>query len=219
MPLWWYAIALSWLGVCFGCAAYLWRDVATGDHQIMPVMRWVWPVNALYMGPLAVWAYRTMDRDKPKDEKKQDPFWKIVFKAVTHCGTGCTLGDIIGEWIVFGAALAIAGEALWPEYLLDFALAYILGIVFQYFSIAPMRGISGWQGVKAALKADTLSLAAFEMGLFGWMALARSVFYPHKLHPDAWVYWFMMAVGMMAGFLTAYPVNWWLVKVGLKEKM
>jgi hypothetical protein len=29
----------------------------------------------------------------------------------------------------------------------------------------------------------------------------------------------MMQVAMLFGFVTAYPVNWWLLKVGLKEKM
>ncbi len=29
----------------------------------------------------------------------------------------------------------------------------------------------------------------------------------------------MMQVGMILGFLTAYPVNWWLVRSGIKEQM
>lgn len=52
----------------------------------------------------------------------------------------------------------------------------------------------------------------------GHRALSVIVFYAHELHPDSWVYWFMMQVAMMAGFLTAYPINWWLVSVGRKER-
>lgn len=29
----------------------------------------------------------------------------------------------------------------------------------------------------------------------------------------------MMQIAMFAGFLTAYPANWWLLKKGLKEAM
>ena len=29
----------------------------------------------------------------------------------------------------------------------------------------------------------------------------------------------MMQIAMLAGFLTSYPVNWWLVSTGIKEKM
>jgi Domain of unknown function (DUF4396) len=29
----------------------------------------------------------------------------------------------------------------------------------------------------------------------------------------------MMKIAMFFGFLTSYPVNWWLIHSGLKEKM
>ena len=29
----------------------------------------------------------------------------------------------------------------------------------------------------------------------------------------------MMQIAMICGFVTAYPVNWWLIRAGLKEKM
>ncbi|WP_442879793.1 DUF4396 domain-containing protein, partial [Cetobacterium sp.] len=32
-------------------------------------------------------------------------------------------------------------------------------------------------------------------------------------------FWFMMQIAMCCGFLTAYPVNWWLVKKGIKMGM
>ncbi|MEO8081682.1 MAG: DUF4396 domain-containing protein [Caldimonas sp.] len=28
-----------------------------------------------------------------------------------------------------------------------------------------------------------------------------------------------MQVAMVAGFVTAYPVNWWLIRAGIKERM
>jgi hypothetical protein len=29
----------------------------------------------------------------------------------------------------------------------------------------------------------------------------------------------MMQIAMLAGFVTSYPVNWWLIRAGLKEEM
>ncbi|SAL05779.1 hypothetical protein AWB81_07303 [Caballeronia arationis] len=29
----------------------------------------------------------------------------------------------------------------------------------------------------------------------------------------------MMQVAMVVGFFTTYPVNWWLIRKGIKEKM
>lgn len=75
-------------------------------------------------------------------------------------------------------------------------------------------------GIITALKADARALTAFEVGLFGWMLLMRFVFFrAHPLHPDEARYWFMMQVGMALGFATSYPMNWWLIKRGIKEAM
>ncbi len=120
---------------------------------------------------------------------------------------------------VFFLGLTIAGAAIWPALIADFALAYLLGIVFQYFAIVPMRGLGFKAGVVAAVKADTLSIAAYEIGMFAWMALVYFVlFHPH-LTPDQPAYWFMMQIAMIVGFATSYPMNRWLIKRDLKEAM
>ena len=230
MPATW-LVALAWaaLAVAFVSTAIILYDIrGRGYRQMMPVMEWVWPVTGLYFGPAAIWAYRRWGRPKSHkwlaeqglDEPPGKPHWATVAVGVSHCGAGCTLGDIIAEFAVFGLGLTIAGEALFVEYIGDYLLAVALGLVFQYFAIAPMRGLSLGPGLVAAAKADILSLTAFEVGLFGWMALQPYVFFPdHHLHPDSPVYWFLMQIGMIIGFGTAYPVNAWLIRKGIKEAM
>ena len=73
-------------------------------------------------------------------------------------------------------------------------------------------------GIRAALKADTISLVAFEIGLFAFMAWMHSSFHPH-LQPTEASYWFLMQVGMVIGFFTSFPANWWLIRKGWKEAM
>lgn len=68
-------------------------------------------------------------------------------------------------------------------------------------------------------QADTLSLTAFEVGLFGWMALMQLVLFHPSLEPNEPAYWFMMQIGMLIGFATSYPMNWWLIRRGIKEAM
>jgi putative flippase GtrA len=76
------------------------------------------------------------------------------------------------------------------------------------------------EGLKASLKSDTLAIIAFEIGLFAWMALMYFVFFPHPhLKPTEATYWFMTQIGMVLGFLTSYPMNRWLIKVGWKPVM
>ena len=98
-------------------------------------------------------------------------------------GAGCTLGDIIAEFAVFGLGATVAGLTLGAEYIGDYFAAVALGIVFQYFAIAPMRGLSLRKGLIEAAKADVASLTAFEIGLFGWMALMTFVFFPARTSP------------------------------------
>ena len=35
------------------------------------------------------------------EQGPEKPFWQTVFVATSHCGAGCTLGDLIGESAIF----------------------------------------------------------------------------------------------------------------------
>lgn len=145
------------------------------------------------------------------------PMFATVTVAVCHCGSGCLLGDLIGEWIVFGTHAQVNGKEIWVEFLLDYAFALIIGILFQYWSIAPMSGEYGMRTVIRAAKADFLSLTFFEIGLFGWMAIFQLAIFKSRLPMDGVVYWWMMQIGMFLGHWTSFPINWWLIKAGIKE--
>ena len=226
-PQWLETLAWISLGVAFLCAIIiLWDIFVAGNRQPMGVMEAVWPITALYLGPLGLWAYWHWARvgrpeEQDQGEPRPKPFPVKVAIGVSHCGAGCTLGDIIATGIVFALGLTIAGLALPYEYVFDFTFAFLLGIVFQFFAIRPMRPeMPLGQVLKKALKADTLSLTAFEVGLFGWMAIMQLVLFknPH-LSPEHASYWFLMQIGMAIGFMTSYPVNIWLIRRGIKETM
>jgi hypothetical protein len=207
--------------------------VCGGRRQPMGVMNFVFPITALYFGPAAVALYSRWGRvdapsakaPSPKAGAKVPavarPRWVTMAIEVSHCGSGCALGDLISEWVIYAFALAVAGRVLFAEYIGDYVLAVGLGIVFQYFAIAPMRGLGVRDGLKAAAKADFISLTFFEVGLFGWMALMAFVFFPapHHLMPSSAAYWFLMQIGMMIGFATSWPANVWLVNRGIKVPM
>ncbi|MET9142975.1 DUF4396 domain-containing protein [Streptomyces sp. NPDC004042] len=227
-PLWLTVLAWVSLAVAFVGVGWILFDIyGRGYRQHMGVMEAVWPVTALYFGPAAVAAYRAWGRPASHRwrEERGDPPGRPGYAktavGVSHCGAGCTLGDIIAEFAVFGLGVTLGGIALPAEYIGDYVLALALGIGFQYFAIAPMRGLGLRKGLIAAAKADVLSLTAFEVGLFGWMALMFFVFFPapHHLHPTDPVYWFLMQIGMIAGFFTAWPINIWLIRSGIKEAM
>lgn len=185
-------------------------------------MNLVWPLTGLYAGPLALVAHVKTGREPPAGEKSQEqpkkPFWQSVLTGCFHCDVGCTVGDFISEWFVFGTGVTIFGSKLGAKFGFAFAFAYLAGIFFQFFSIVPMRGLGLKAGLWAAIKADTFSLIAYEVGMFAWMAVVQKMLFP-GIDPTRWLFWFMMQIAMLTGLATAYPVNWWLIRKGLKEAM
>ncbi len=210
----------------------------------MWIMNVVWPVTALFGTVLVVWQYlvygrlatrdkahAAMAHDEAPPSRRMTPFPMMVANGALHCGSGCTSGDIVAEWLIFAIpAVAIAfgygsvfSDRIFAVWIVDFLFAYGLGVVFQYFTIAPMRGLSLGAGIVAAIKADTLSLTFWQLGMYAFMAFAHFYIFGDllrtSLRTNTVEFWFMMQITMICGFITAYPVNWWLIRAGIKEKM
>lgn len=231
MPDWLHILAFASLAIAVSCALVVAVDVARRPQQ-MWIMNVVWPVTTLFGSILCTWFYFRHGRQTPDKRMGKDvPFPIAVAKGALHCGAGCTLGDIVAEWLAVlmpGIAVAfgwhsVFSDKIFATWILDYLFAFAFGVAFQYFTIAPMRGLSLGPGLVAALKADALSLTAWQIGMYGFMAWAHFWLFGSLLHVrvDAHTpeFWFMMQFGMLAGFCTSYPVNWWLVRAGVKERM
>ncbi len=226
------------LGIAFTCAIVIAIDEAR-HPQKMWIMNIVWPVTALYFSVFALWAYFAKGRqmtkaamqgmskqemeqqkEQKKEQARKSPTWSQTALSDSHCGAGCVLADIVTEFTVFGVGATFLGMELYANFLWDFIAAWSLGVVFQYFTIKPMRNLSVGGGIWAAIKADTLSITTFQIGMYGFMALVYFKFFPFPhLHANEPSYWLMMQIAMICGFVTALPINWLLVKIGWKEAM
>lgn len=228
-PEWLHVLSWTYLSLSFICTAVIIGDEVRRPQKMM-IMNLVWPITALYLGPAALWGYfesgSKMTNQHRRELQHEMQAESTVLRreqvalATTHCGAGCTLGDIVSEWSVFAMGVTFAGGEFQTRLALDLLLAWAFGIGFQYWTIVPMRQLSFGKGLFQAIRADTLAIIAFEIGLFAWMALTHYVLFPSPhLKPTEAVFWFMMQVGMILGFLTSYPANIFLLKVGWKEKM
>jgi hypothetical protein len=231
MPEWLDIVA--WVALALGLSSSLAiiADLLGGHRQHMWIMNLVWPITALYAGPLALAAYfkvgrlsahKHMQDAKARGEDpaaRHKPFWQSAGLAATHCGSGCTLGDIVAEWALFALPLTLWGHAIFAGWVADYILAFGFGIAFQYFTLKPMRDIGASAALVEALKADTLSLTAWQIGMYGWMAIVTFAIFGHELDKTSPVFWFMMQIAMLAGFCTSYPLNAWLLKAGIKKAM
>lgn len=231
-------IALISLAIAFACAVVISIDEVR-HPQKMWIMNLVWPITALYLSVFAVFLYfrtgrsmtreamnkmsedqRQRHREKKESQARESSAWHQVAMADTHCGAGCALADIITESAIFAFGITLLGSELWASFLWDFVAAWTLGIAFQYFTLKPMRNLSVGQALWEAVRADTFSILTFQIGMYLWMAFVFFKLFPHPhLHPNQPTYWLMMQIGMIFGFVTAYPMNLLFLKTGWKEAM
>lgn len=243
IPEWLHLISIAFLGLGALSAAVIVLDLVR-HPQHMWIMNIVWPVTALFGTVWILWQYFNYGRraehrrvqaaktqNKKAPGKRNTPFPIIVANGTLHCGAGCTLGDILAEWLIFAfpaIALAFGWQSIFSEkifavWIVDYIFAYLFGIAFQYFTIAPMRGLSLGRGLVEAIKADTVSITAWQAGMYGFMAFAYFVIFRKligtRLETNSVEFWFMMQISMIFGFITSYPANWWLLRSGIKEPM
>ncbi|WP_326717233.1 DUF4396 domain-containing protein [Vagococcus jeotgali] len=257
IPSWLTVVAWLSLLLSFVSFIYVLRDVLK-HPQPMKVMNEVWPLTTLFGSIVWVKAYKKWGKpkaiaaqkmEKGRDMKmgmassstnknqmemsdmKESSMPVSVFIGTCHCGAGCTLADLIIEWLLFFMpGLYVVGgypwlfkDNLFAGFVLAFILAYIIGVSFQYFAIVPMKHLGKKEGIIAAIKADTLSLTSWQIGMYAIVSICQLWLFPlwfgGRIEANTPVFWLMMQVAMLAGFCTAYPMNWFLIKTGIKERM
>jgi hypothetical protein len=100
VPAWLHVLAIVSLFVGFICAVWITIDEIRHPQQ-MWIMNLVWPITALYGGLLALWFYYAYGQTARQRVKQDPPYAIIVAKGALHCGSGCTLSDILAEWLAF----------------------------------------------------------------------------------------------------------------------
>ncbi len=130
-----------------------------------------------------------------------------------HCVAGDGLGILV-------AAAALAPLHLPP--VIDLVVEYVVGFGFGWtiFQALFMRDMAG--SYRRSLRNTFLPEMVSMNGVMAAMA-AVSVPWKGKLvaatRPSSLDFWFVMSIALCAGFLVAYPINWWLVAKGLKHGM
>ena len=166
-------------------------------------------------------AMENMDMKNMKGMDMNLPKWQSIGLSALHCGAGCTLADIIGESFTGHHPIYIGGSFLIGAWVFDYILALIIGVYFQYAAIREMDSkITIQKAIEKATKADFLSLTSWQIGMYGWMAISIFIINDGYQYSKTSVdFWFNMQIAMLCGFITAYPMNWFLIKIGLKKGM
>jgi len=133
---------------------------------------------------------------------------KTSAQATLHCLTGCVIGEVAGLMIGVGFGLGV-----WPTIILATALSYASGITLGLIPVMRNQRVSLLEALRIIWIGEVVSIGVMEIVMnfvdyhVGGMA-APSV--------ASWMFWRGLAVAIPAGFLAAWPVNYWLLKRELK---
>ena len=134
--------------------------------------------------------------------------WRTSAQATLHCLTGCVIGEVAG--LMIGVSL---GLGTWPTILLATSLAYATGITLGLLPVMRNRGVGLIEAFRIIWIGEVVSIGVMEIVMnfvdyqMGGMA-APSI--------ASWMFWQGIMFAVPAGFLAAWPVNYWLLKRELK---
>jgi hypothetical protein len=181
-----------------------------------PVLKWGFILLVAYTGPIGAFLYVLGCREPLPGlhERYVATRWRQVLGSTMHC----VAGDGVG--ILVGAAVASYWTLSHPiGIVLEYSLGFGFGwTIFQALFMREMAGGSYRRSLANTFLPEFLSMNLVMTGMMPIASLGRYLV-GEKLSPLAPAFWFVMSMALLAGFVVAYPMNWWLVAKGLKHGM
>ena len=181
-----------------------------------PVLKWGFVLLTAYTGPVGAFLYVLGCREPLPGTHEQyvKVRWRQVLGSTMHCVAGDGVGILAG---------AVIGAIIHLPRLADIGLEYLLGFgfgwtIFQALFMRNMMGGSYKRALGSTFIAELLSMNWLMAGMVPVMTLAMKAI-PGGHDPRTADFWFSMSMALLVGFITAYPINWWLVSNHLKHGM
>jgi hypothetical protein len=213
-PLAWIdVVLLGWFALTALSVAYVAYDSRTNPE--MAVMKWGWILVTLYMGPIAAGLYVLSDKEPRPGEHEAfiRPLWKQGLGSTIHCVAGDATGIIIAATIT-----ALIGLPMWVDLITEYVFGFAFGLfIFQALFMKDMFGGSYWTAVRRSFLPEWLSMNMVMAGMIPAMVMLMMGRDMRAMEPSHLLYWGAMSFAVVVGFAVAYPVNVWLVAVGLKH--
>ncbi len=129
--------------------------------------------------------------------------------TTVHCLIGCGLGEVAG--MVIGTGLGLGNvKTIVLAVLLGFFFGFLLGIVPLLRS-----GFSFRRALRQVAIAETLSIAVMETA-----EVLVQVYTPGVMEAGllSAIFWIGMGLALIAGFIAAWPINYFLIGKGIRHQ-
>lgn len=180
-------------------------DLRKNNAELGSLMKFVWGLTVAYSGLLGLAIYFYSGRA----QIKRDSLWRKGFRSTSHCYSGCGAGEIVGVIIAVG----LLSLSNWWVAGITFLLAYTAGFAL---TIGPL--MQSGERFRDALR-DTISSETASITVMEIVAISVDLWLAGNAKITDVIYWSSLIVSLTLGLLAAYPVNLWLIRMGIKEGM
>ncbi len=135
--------------------------------------------------------------------------FKLAVSATLHCLLGCGIGELVG--------IAIGSSLRW-ETLSTMILAILIGFVLGFLlGLIPLfqKGYNIRNAFKIVFAAEFLSIAVMEAFIAGTHLVIPGVM---EAGLTDTIFWLGILAAMVVGFIAAFPVNYYMIKRGVRHQ-
>jgi Domain of unknown function (DUF4396) len=181
-----------------------------------PVLKWGFVLLTAYTGVFGAFLYVLGCREPLPGlhERYTAARWRQTLGSTMHCVAGDGLGILAGA--VISSVIGLAGLA---EVVLEYVLGFGFGwTIFQALFMRDSAGGSYRGALANTFLPELLSMNFLMAGMVPTVMALKTVVKSAN-DPTTPNFWFVMSMGLLVGFIIAYPINWWLVANHLKHGM
>ena len=220
----WFVI--SWYAVGVLGAAWVIADIHRHNTVLKQAIAWGWPIIVLFFSVIGLALYWLTARaqgieDLATREAKQrahDRYQQSMLRRVNGAVIHCVAGDGLG--IMTGMVIArLAGMSFWQEFWFEYLVGFLFGwLIFQLESMLMMTRSVG-RALAMAFRAEFFSMLTVMAGMGAVMTYVTPMVVGAQPKPLTYAFWGFGMLGLLAGYICTFPMNWMMVRLGWKHGM
>ena len=208
-------ILIFWFILTALSLAYITYDLIKVTPEA-PVMKVGWWLVTLYAGPVGLFFYLLSCKEPMPGTHEQfiAPLWKQSLGSMVHCLAGDVTGIILAAIVIAFFEISMGWEIA-IEYLAGFFFGLF---IFQSLFMKGMMGGTYFKALKVSFYPEFTSMNMIMSGMIPVMVI-WNLLEPSAQSPLSPHFWGKMSLATIVAGMTAFCMNRWLVKSGLKHGM